>query len=142
MRHYRKFQSTYCNVSLVKFYLPCCKKRKIISSKVCDSFSWNACAKWSDLLCILNTFNAKCIFLVLSRWLKSYRNMIHPKIPFAQSSVCGTVHLCLRVIRYDFYSVEEAAMRKELVSWEFASIMFNITRLFILKVCILYLIGK
>ena len=120
-----------------QFHFTCCKRRRIISLKVCDSFSWNACAKWSDLLCILNTFNAKCIFLVLSRWLKSHRNMTHPKIPFAQTELCGTVHMCLRVIRYEFYSVEEAAMRKQLVSWEFASVMSNITSLFISNLCIL-----
>ena len=89
---------------------------------------------------VFSTHLMRNAFLVLSRWLKSHRNMIHPKIPFAQTELCGTVHMCLRVIRYEFYSVEEAAMRKQLVSWEFASVMSNITSLFISKLCISYLI--
>ena len=138
MWYYSKFQPIS---SLANFILRVAKRE--------ESFPWKYAihsletrVQNDQIYYVFSTHLMRNAFLVLSRWLKSHRNMIHPKIPFAQTSLCGTVHMCLRVIRYEFYSVEEAAMRKQLVSWEFASVMFNITRLFILKVCILCLIGE
>ena len=132
----------YCNVSMVKFRLPCCIKKEESFPRKYAIHSLETRVQNDQIYYVFSTHLMRNAFLVLSRWLKSHRNMIHPKIPFAQTALCGTVHLCLRVIRYEFYSMEEAAMRKQLVSWEFASVMYNITRLFVLKVCILYLIGE
>ena len=124
-----------------QFHFTCCKKEESFPRKYAIH-SLETRVQNDQIYYVFSTHLMRNAFLVLSRWLKSHRNMIHPKIPFAQTLVCGTVHMCLRVIRYEFYSVEEAAMRKQLVSWEYASVMFNITRLFVLKVCILYLIGE
>ena len=95
-------------------------KRLIISLKVCDSFPFiRVCKTIKYIMYSYHPFNRNA-FLVLSRWLKGHRNMIH-QVMVLHKPYC--VYYCelVCVIRYDLHSLEHTSMRKQNASWEIAS---------------------